>query len=283
MLSPSGRTAIPHSQHARPPSSCRSRVGRFVETHGCCLNTSNQWSRLSCPSSPTKVSVAHRPKKFPILASYSPRLLLQAGRVQFLPQPRGKASNRALAVRPHRVVYAQRRIRGIPMAFSEIIDDEGKNARLRARCLGMPSQRLPTNIDGVKSARTMDSRPDFNETCMYATMHVTGHPWRLLEHQARREGQRKLPRYSSIPSTSLRAVTTRSNASQLTALRLSTSRPCFHPFLLDPIELWLQYLEWLAPGSCNGRSSRSILLCCLSLPSRHMPDQSRDRRQQNMI
>jgi hypothetical protein len=39
----------------------------------------------------------------------------------------------------------------------------------------MPSERLPTNTDGVKSAKTMFSTPEFNETSMKASMYVTGH------------------------------------------------------------------------------------------------------------
>jgi hypothetical protein len=123
-----------------------------------------------------RLSVPHRPQNFPILANFSAQPLHLAGRVHVLPQPRGRASKRALAdeaspdgpcakggsvVNRWHFLKLSMKVRMQVFKIEPIIWE-------------LPSEKLATNSDGVKSAKTMFSRPEFNETSMNASMYVIG-------------------------------------------------------------------------------------------------------------
>jgi hypothetical protein len=124
-----------------------------------------------------RVSVAHRPQNFPILANFSIQPLHPAGRVHFLPQPRGKASKRALAdeVSPDGLCAKGGSVVNRWYFLKLSMKVRMQVFKIEPIIWEMPSERLPTNTDGVKSAKTMFSTPEFNETSMKASMYVTGH------------------------------------------------------------------------------------------------------------
>jgi hypothetical protein len=124
-----------------------------------------------------RVSVAHRPQNFPILANFSIQPLHPAGRVHFLPQPRGKASKRALAdeVSPDGLCAKGGSVVNRWYFLKLSMKVRMQVFKIEPIIWEMPSERLPTNTDGVNSAKTMFSTPEFNETSMKASMYVTGH------------------------------------------------------------------------------------------------------------